>query len=279
MTDKDFLNYFMKPQALEGVGDIYPVKIYAYNEFKELSAKYLLAGRKWLTNICRYSKREYVLDFFVRYALMFQGLRSGVIDEDLKGKFNVIDELDMVKYDINEMCSLFSMTLNTEVNFELLEVTNDGVIDYRFRIGESGNYITKFNYEQYREIVMEQNILFEPLTSPSAKGNEVIQNAIKVLNKNGASIDIVSVCSVVSTYKGVTDKELQDYTYYRLMYDFETINRINNNLIYAMFMAQGSKEAQLTYLGEGLDLHKNPYSGLLKRNGDNQLTRRLQQGN
>lgn len=276
MVDRDFLNYFMKPQTVIGIGEIYPIKLYIYNEFKELSAKYMLAGRKWLTNICKYPKEEYILDFFVKNALMFESFKIGIISDEIKEQIKAISEIDMVKYDISEMCHLFSMTLNKEVLFELIDISEDGVIDYRFKIDDK-NFITKFNYEEYREIVMEQNILFEPLTSPSAKGNEVIQNAISVLSKNGTSQDLISVCSTVSTYKGVEDKELQEYTYYRLMYDFETVNRINNNLIYAMFMAQGSKEAQLTYLGEGVLLNKNPYDGLLRRNGDNQLTKTLQQ--
>ena len=278
MIDKGFLNYFMKPQNLIGIGEVYPVKLYLYNEFKELSAKYMLAGRKWLTNICKYPKDEYILDFFVKNALMFESFKMGIIADEIKDQVNLIDELDMIRYDIKEMCRLFEITLNAEVEFELLDITNE-VIDYRFRIKETDNFITKFNYEQYRELVMEQNILFEPLTSPNERGNEVIQNAIRVLSQNGVSMDLMSVCSAVSTYKGVSDEELQEYTYYRLMYDFETINRINNNLIYAMFMAQGSKEAKLTYLGENVDLNKNPYDGLLRRNGDNQLTKRLQQGN
>ena len=277
MIDKDFLNYFMKPQTIIGIGKVYPVKLYLYNEFKELSAKYMLAGRKWLTNICKYPKGEYILDFFVKNALMFESFKIGIIADEIKDQVNVIDELDMIRYDIEEMCRLFAITLNNEVEFELLDITNE-MVDYRFKIKGTNNFITKFNYEQYRELVMEQNILFEPLISPSEKGNEVIQNAIRVLSKNGVSMDLMSVCSAVSTYKGITDEELQEYTYYRLMYDFETINRINNNLIYAMFMAQGSKEAKLTYLGENVNLNKNPYDGLLRRNGDNQLTKRLQQG-
>lgn len=276
MVDREFLNYFMKPQTIIGIGEIYPIKLYNYNEFKELSAKYMLAGRKWLTNICKYPKDEYILDFFIKNALMFESFKIGIISDEIKEQIKAISEIDMVKYDIGEMCNLFSMTINKEVIFELLDISSDGVIDYRFKIDDE-NFITKFNYEEYREMVMEQNILFEPLTSPSAKGNEVIQNAIKVLSKNGASQDLMSICSAVSTYKGIDDSELQEYTYYRLMYDFETINRINNNLIYAMFMAQGSKEAQLTYLGESIILNKNPYEGLLKRNGDNQLTKMLQQ--
>ena len=168
------------------------------------------------------------------------------------------------------------MSLRQEVKFELLDIMENGIVDYRFKIGDTENYITKFNYDKYRALVMEQNLLFEPLTSPSAKGNEVIQNAIKVLSKNGVSQSLASVCSAVSTSKGVSDAELQEYTYYRLMYDFETFNRVNNNLIHALFMSQGSKDVEITHLGQKIDLNKDPYANLLKRNGDNQLTRRLQ---
>ena len=277
IIDKDFYNYFMKPQPLDGVGDIYPIKIAEYSIFKEYASKYLLAGRKWLANICKYPKDEYILDFFVKNALMMEVIEvSGNEFEEGSNITEVLKSDELLKYKISEMEEMFSMTLKKAVKFELLSVIDDAVIDYRFQIGEGDKYITKFNFENYREVVMEQNLLFEPLTSPSERGNEAIQNAIKVLSKNGVTQDLISVCSTVSTYKGVSDEELQEYTYYRLMCDFETINRINNNIIYAMFMAQGSKDAEITYLGEVINVSKNPYEGLLKRNGDNQLTKRLQ---
>ncbi|MBP3914756.1 hypothetical protein [Clostridium sp.] len=276
MVDKDFCNYFMHPQVIEGIGEVYPIKIKEYNEFNELASKYLLAGRKWLTNICKYPKENYVLDFFVQNALIYLNMKFNsefnAEDESIK----LLEENDIIRYDLNEMSKLFSMSLRQEVKFELLDIMENGVIDYRFKIGDTENYITKFNYDKYRALVMEQNLLFEPLTSPSAKGNEVIQNAIKVLSKNGVSQSLASVCSAVSTSKGVSDAELQEYTYYRLMYDFETFNRVNNNLIHALFMSQGSKDVEITHLGQKIDLNKDPYANLLKRNGDNQLTRRLQ---
>lgn len=276
MVDKDFCNYFMHPQVIEGIGEVYPIKIKEYNEFNELASKYLLAGRKWLTNICKYPKENYVLDFFVQNALIYLNMKFNsefnAEDESIK----LLEENDIIRYDLNEMSKLFSMSLRQEVKFELLDIMENGIVDYRFKIGDTENYITKFNYDKYRALVMEQNLLFEPLTSPSAKGNEVIQNAIKVLSKNGVSQSLASVCSAVSTSKGVSDAELQEYTYYRLMYDFETFNRVNNNLIHALFMSQGSKDVEITHLGQKIDLNKDPYANLLKRNGDNQLTRRLQ---
>ena len=33
MVDKDFCNYFMHPQVIEGIGEVYPIKIKEYNEY------------------------------------------------------------------------------------------------------------------------------------------------------------------------------------------------------------------------------------------------------
>lgn len=275
MIDKNYYNYFMLPQSIEGIGYIYPVKLEEYNEFKELAVKYIVVGRKWLTNILKYPKDEYILDFFVKNAFLFESLKFEEQDIDAD-TIKALEENNAFRHDLSEMIKILEITLKEKVEFELLGITDEGVMDYRFKIGDSENYITKFNFEEYRTIVMEQNLLFEPLTSPSEKGNEVIQNAIRVLSKNGVEQDIISVCSSVSVFKGVSDKELCNYTYYRLMCDFETVNRLNNNLIQAMFMSQGSEDAKLTYLGEKFNVDTNPYSNLMKRAKDNQLDRRLQ---
>lgn len=275
IKDKDFKNYFMLPQEVNGIGKIYPIKIEDYVEFKESANKYLLMGRKYLTNIFKYPKTEPILDFYVKNALIIDAIKDS--QENNLELEEMLKNNEMVKYSIDELCSMFKKTLKQEVVFELLGFIDD-VIDYRFKIGDKKYFITKFNFEEYREVVMNQNLLYEPLTSPSPKGNEVIQNAIRVLSKNGSEQSLISIIATVSVYKGVEDKELANYTYFRLMYDFETINKINNNIFQALFMSQGSKEAEIKHLGERVDIDKNPFDGLLRRNGDNQLTKKLQSG-
>ena len=281
----DLKNYFMKPTNIEGIGDIHPIRLGEIEKFNKLSPKYLAVGRKYLTNIFKYPQKDYMLDFFVFNAYIIGELEKAINDDrctteekmEFEARLNVLNANPQNKYSINEMTELFSMTLNKEVTFELYGVSEDNTIDYVFKI-EDNNSITKYNFEEYRSIVMAQNIIFEPLTSPSKEGNDIIQNAIEVLNKNSGKFDLQSVCSVVSVYKGISDTELYGYTYYRLMMDFETINRINGNMFSAIFMSVGSKDAEIVNLAEYIDLDNNPYKGLISKYKASNLDKRLSKG-
>lgn len=286
-------DYFMLPTYIENIGEVYPIKIKEYEVFKKMANKYLLAGRKWVTNIFKYPKDEYLLDYFVKNAHIIKNMKQGMelielmngMEEnpeiqELKNQLSFLTQNEMLNYSTEEMSKMFSMCLNKKVEFEFISYDEkEDVIDYLFKVEGEENYsITKYNYEELRNLIMKQNLLFEPISSPSAQGNEIIQKAIESLNKKSVGMELESVCSVVSVYKGISDTELYEYTYYRLMLDYETIERLNNNIFNALFMAQGSTEAKIQQLCEKIDLQRNPYDGLLRKHKASSLDKRLASG-
>lgn len=294
-------NYFMRPTFIDYIGDVYPIRLFEYDEFNELSSKYILAGRKWFTNILKYPKDEYILDYYIKSANEIESIKSEYdyikyvfdnkdiledyieqnnIDIDMYSDYieNVEKSLSnkSIIYNIGEIERLFSMILRKKVKYKYLNY-NEGVIDYIFEV-EGGDYaITKYNFENLRECVMAQNLMYEPLTSPSDEGNRIIQEAIESLSKNGIKRELESICSIVSVYKSINDEELFNYTYYRLMVDFESIVRINDNLFIYMLRSQGCDGISPTYLAEKVEVDKNPYNGLFQKYKENSLDKRLKQ--
>lgn len=292
-------NYFMRPTFIDCIGNVYPIRLFEYDEFNELSSKYMLAGRKWFDNILKYPKDEYILDYYIKSANEIESIKSEYeymkyvfqnkdilddyiekndIDIDMYGDYikNIEEGLsnNNTIYSISEIERLFSMILRKKVTYKYINYC-EGVIDYIFEVENSDYSITKYNFEGLRECVMAQNLMYEPLTSPSDEGNRIIQDAIQALSKNGIKRELESICSIVSVYKGINDEELYNYTYYRLMVDFESIVRINDNLYIYMLRSQGCDGVNPTYLAEKVEVDKNPYDNLFQKYKENELDKRL----
>ena len=111
---------------------------------------------------------------------------------------------------------------------------------------------------------MLKNLLFAPPTSPNMFGMQAIERAIKAtFGENDASL--ASICSVVVCNSGISDKEIQNYSYYRLMYDFTIINRQHGNIFSFMLRSQGCDKANIDNLGDVVELNTNPYENLLSK--------------
>jgi hypothetical protein len=283
-------DYFMLPQNIQGIGDIYPVKISEYEQFKKIASKYFIQGKKWLINICKMPKEVEVLDFFVNNALYIERAKEMLqrgehiehatetekeIISKLRSELDLYNKNEIIRYSIKEMEYLFEMVLHKQVKFDGT-YENKVLRDYRFIIDDDDKKnINKFNFDAFKKIVMEQNLLFEPLTSPSEVGNMLIQQAMESrMMKNGDSGDLEAICSVVSVGKHISDKELMEYTYYRLIYDFTTINRIEGNRFAFLLRSQGSESAEITDLSHSIDLNINPYDNLLQKQ-DHSLGQKL----
>ena len=283
----DIDSYFMLPAKNNTIGNIYPIKLKDYEHFKSIGSKYLMCGQKWLSNMLKLPKDICPLDYFVDIGYSTSTLEKELNKIDEK---NMDDELKEIKnnvqllknngldFNIDNIVEMFEMTLHQKVVFNPIGKIGD-IFEYTFDIIGTEYFINRDNFDIYRTIVMEQNLIYEPLTSPQKIGNEAIANAINSLNKNGIETSIASVLSSVKMFSGMSDDELKEYTYYRLMMDFESVNRINNNLINAIFRSVGNDQCNISALAEKIDMDKNPYKGILqKHSGYNSLDSRLKKG-
>lgn len=269
-------DYFMKPYYLEEIGNIYPIEIFNYNEFKILASKYIIPNNKYLYDLFRMPKEMNLLDYYVLSSLEIEekineiknirnidinSLEKDVDKEKYYQTINILNDYQNNNsnyFYINELCRLFSLVTNSKVRFVN---TQD---NYYFYIENNNKFIDNKNFLKLREIIMWQNILFTMPTSSSKGGNKGIQNAIKdAFGENESSLS--SICSVVKCNSNVTDEDLLNYTYYRLMYDFSIINRQQGNTFSFMLRSQGCSEALVENLSEPIDLHKNPYDCIFRK--------------
>ena len=282
----DIDSYFMLPVKINTIGNIYPVKLKDYEHFKSIGSKYLMCGQKWLSNMLKLPKDICPLDYFVDIGYSTSTLEKELNKIDEK---NMDDELKEIKnnvqllknngldFNIDNIVEMFEMTLHQKVVFNPIGKIGD-IFEYTFDIIGTDYFINRDNFDIYRTTVMEQNLIYEPLTSPQKIGNDIIANAIDSLNKNGVETSIASVLSSIKMFSGMSDDELKEYTYYRLMMDFETVNKINNNLINAIFRSVGNEQCNISALAEKIDMDKNPYKGILQKHKASNIDNKMKMG-
>lgn len=282
-------NYFMKPQFLEGIGNIYPISISDYEKFSSLARKYITQGITTLHNLYKVNKKVNVLDYFVDMGMKMdkelsdlKSIQNNIPrDEDEKNKIDELNKLyevyssgQILVYSIYEMEELFSLILKKKVIFKY-SITEDG-LNYIFDIGD-GLYITRDNFKEFRSIIMWQNLLYEIPTSKDKKINESIQQSIKSQSKNNKGGDLCAMISAVGIERGLSDDEIFQYTYYRLRFDYEIITRKMYNLFMFMLRSQGCNDAKIVELSEEVNLRFNPYDMLVGEFKVNSLDKLLQQ--
>lgn len=282
-------NYFMRPQFLEGVGNIYPISIFDYEEFSWLSRKYITQGITTLHNLYKINKRTNLLDYFVNTAIKMdkellylksiQNYTPNNEEERIKLlELNKIYELynsqQVLTYSIKELERLFSLLLKKTVTFQ---VSQENINNYRFEIENENLFITRENFSELRDIVMWQNLLYEMPTSKDKQINEDIQRTLEVQTKENKGGDLCAMISVVGIERGLSDEETFKYTYYRLRFDYEIITRKMYNIFTFMLRSQGCSSVKIVELSEEVNLRFNPYDMIVGKFKISELDKKLQQ--
>lgn len=275
----DLDDYFMNPYFVEGIGNIYPINIFNYERFRELAGKYIIQGINTLHNLYKVPKNTNELDYFVNNSIKMdveinklnEIKKYNPTNEQEKSQYDELMKLlelsksgSIVIYSLRELEELFSLILQKQVKF-YCDFENP-LDNYYFKIEDEELFITKDNFDELRSVICWQNILFEPPTSPSKIGNDLIRQTIEVeFGKNEDSGNLASICSIVSVNSGISDEQIKKYSYYRLMYDFSSINRQHGNMFTFMLRSQGCNEAVITDLSQAINLHKNPYDIIFRK--------------
>lgn len=218
-------NILGKPQYIEGIGLIYPVKIKDYDQF--LDYVHVLYPSKAHFNELNYPLLDLVL----------HGL----------GEQNAIPIFE----------KLFSLVFKKEVSF-----LSDGG-RYGFLIDEN-HAITNINYDKVREIIMKQNIVHEQKVYKDPLVQKWAMKAMEARAKNAIKMSLEDMLTTVSVFKGVSYDVLAEQTYYQLYSDFQRISKIKSYDSTILFKCAGAKDISLEYFAEDLELYKSPYEDLFK---------------
>lgn len=213
---------FGKPEHVNGVGDVHFIKLKNYDEFLECS-NYLYINKNHFTDEF---KDHYLLDLLI-FAFQDQ---------------NVVE--DLVK--------MFSLVLQTEVTFsvndkhEIVFITTDnGLID-------------KFNYDNLRQIIMRQNLMFEQKVYKDKIVQAYMHKVFEAKAKSGIKLEFEDKISTVSVFTGKHYWDLEEYTIYQLEVDFNRVSKFKNYDTSVAARVAGS-DNKIEHFAENVDLFKNPY--------------------
>ncbi|WP_425203604.1 hypothetical protein [Priestia megaterium] len=224
-----------KPTFIEGIGNVYPIKIRDWEKFDNL---------KELISV----KKEH---FFIE-------------DEAIKNfdliMAHAISDIE-VRYKVEE---LLKLTLRCE----MLNLVKDDLGYYGYIVAnEETGEITRDNYDKFRSVVMEQNLLIEPKVFKHPAVAKQAEKAMKERAKGGITITLEDKITTVATMDGRDFEDYEDYTYYQLEAKFERISKIeesrSQSIMFANPYADFSK-MKLVHFAESINLRKDPYKDLFK---------------
>ena len=302
-------NYFMRPTYIQGIGNIYPIKYREYTKFKQLADTFIVDDLTNITNKGRiqfqekqkqglisraekYKPKHYdcLYDWLIETTNNINEARKSLVNQKLY--LSKIDKQDLINYKqdtefrevidyltndnldlpTNGVYDLFKMLLKNDV------ILANGVFNIldenKNKVGE----INRNNFELFRTVVMQNNLLYKPVIGYDLNSNKMIQQALKTKNKNNGSFSIETMLAVVSITRHLSDAELQDYTYYRLTYDFKVISKMHFNNLSFICSALGGETDGIFHLSEEIKLIDNPYDGLFNKPTTGGIDNMLQKG-
>lgn len=242
---------FSKPQFIEGVGNIYPIKVIDNDEFNECS------------NIILYSKNHFNIDDIEQYKLL--DILISVFNEEA----------------IKKLTQLFSLVLRKDVSFIIADnyygFRIDDTNDYcDFRI--NNNIINSDNYDTVREIILKQNILFEPKVFKNKLVQQWAEKVLEARRKNGVKITMEDMITTVKVYEGISYEEVANMSLYQLYADFKRISKLMGYEKDITFLAAGADIKNIEHYAEEVDMFEDPYGNIfVKKEKLNSLNKALGQ--
>ena len=220
MTSTQYI--FGKPEHIDGLGNVHPVKLKNYDEFINCS-NYLYIGKDHFN--------DEVLDYPLLQLLIFAFKDQSVI-EDLE--------------------KLFALVLQTEVQ---AFVRDDVEIAFKTPVG---GVIDNFNYDLLRRTIMRQNLMFEQKVYKDKVVQAYMHKVFEARAKNSSKLEFEDKISTVSVFSGKHYWDLEEYTIYQLEVDFCRISKFKNFDLTVTARSLGSDQ-KIEHFAENVDMFKNPY--------------------
>lgn len=227
-------NLFGEPFLIKGIGNVYPIRLIDWEKFESVVPVILQSEKHFETN------GDYpLLDILIR----------GISDEKIVISLEIIFRLAL---------------RNDDVKFVVYDFDK-----YKFQIDDEHS-ITAENFPLIRNVIMQQNILFEPKIYKNKEVQKWAERVLAARGKNAPNITMEEMLSTVSVFTGKHYSDLKDYTIYQLRSDFNRICKIkeyeSQSMLFANPYADLSK-FKMEHFAEKVDMYKNPYDDVFKDKG------------
>lgn len=217
-----------------------PVRLMDWEKFIPVAYEMLRLNNELLRKRLKLDESVLLYDYVLDYMIKMSEERFGQ-----EGSFALV-----------LISSVFSLCYRLPV--EPMLQKKDGEVNLVFKIGDNDeDLITRDNYEEIRAMIMEQNLIFEPIIAPNKKSQDIIDKAIERKRSSGSNVEtnIESMIILVSKSRPVTE----DYTYYQLQADYEMVLRLEQSRAIPTYRAVGA-DIDPIELGAILSIHEDPYS-------------------
>lgn len=217
-----------------------PVRLMDWEKFIPVAYEMLRLNNELLRKRLKLDESVLLYDYVLDYMIKMSEERFGQ-----EGSFALV-----------LISSVFSLCYRLPV--EPMLQKKDGDVNLVFKIGDNDeDLITRDNYEEIRAMIMEQNLIFEPIVAPNKKSQDIIDKAIERKRSSGSNVEtnLESMIILVSKSRPITE----DYTYYQLQADYEMVLRLEQSRAIPTYRAVGA-DIDPIELGAILSIHEDPYS-------------------
>ena len=216
-----------------------PVRLIEWELFQTLAYEPLRINEELMRKQLKIDEKVKLFDYLIDY-MMEKAKR----------------ETGREEYGLIILAQIFSLAYRLPV--ELRVVNTDTRPTFAFCInGNEDDLITRNNYEAIREMIMEQNLIFEPIIAADERSQKVIDKAIERKRNvtSNTETNIESMIVLVSKSRKIDE----DYTYYQLQADYEMELRMEQSRAIPVYRAVGADIEPIIY-AEVLSMHEDPYS-------------------
>lgn len=217
MIEKIYNNYgvehvlFDLPCNLNNI-KLYPIKVIDWEYFQ----KYI----PYLT----YSKEHYehigIKDI--------ESLLKIIIIQDVSSKLKLIKESNkdiegieklLIKQTLDDICGMFNMITHKDYNVDYELLINN---IYSFK-NKEGQIIDDENFNKIRQVVLKQNLLFEPIIYESKFKQQWAESVKRGRAKKSKNISLADIISIVREGLGITYKEISELNIFQLNVDYQRL--------------------------------------------------------
>lgn len=212
---------FGKPEHIEGIGNVYPIKLAQYDDFINCST-YLYISKNHFNE----QAEDYpLLDLLI---IAFQ-------DQHI----------------VTDLQKLFSLVLQKEVSFF---VSKENEIGFTTTSG----IINGSNYDLLRQTIMHQNLMFEQKVYKDKFVQAYMHKVFEARAKSSIKLEFEDKISTVSVFTGKHYWDLEKYTIYQLEVDFNRISKFKGYDTGVASRVAGN-DIKVEHFAENVDMFKNPY--------------------
>ena len=229
------------------------------NIFEYVINQYMLDNRIRATSKLTNEQIEFIKQGFI----VEENIKKEIPKEQINNLMHFIEAVKSkkIKCNNNDKRIIELISIVTKANEENIEINQNEI---NIRIGDKLYILEKYNFDEFRKIIMEQNLIFMPKVAPDLESQEFLDRNIK--NKFGKDeYDLESIIALVACFNPNLD--IKNTSYYRLKAIFHSFLNILTYDIEHNYRAngcrsEGNKDIQVINLTEHLKIKDNPYDDI-----------------